>query len=202
MVWGPLLPSPVIRTRDVVAIQSRQRVRCRCRSRCEYMKQKEVFFQYRESILAPLGFVHHSLDHYSTVPIAEQPPLFSILPNRFLPLWIQRKRARGLAGNRSSPFRLRAPQHHHYTTVTFLFYSNPSLSLLSQLTLWLFKGLGAQARNRFSLLRLWAPQPWPLHHHGKGRTPSVFLLHLILFFHSETDWKKISWPSRESSLAL
>ena len=30
---GPLLPSPVIRTRDVVAIQSRQRVRCRCRSR-------------------------------------------------------------------------------------------------------------------------------------------------------------------------
>ena len=36
MVWGPLLPSPVIRTRDVVAIQSRQRVRCRCRSRWHY----------------------------------------------------------------------------------------------------------------------------------------------------------------------
>ena len=36
VVWGPLLPSPVIRTRDVVAIQSRQRVRCRCRSRWHY----------------------------------------------------------------------------------------------------------------------------------------------------------------------
>ena len=47
--------------------------------------------------------------------------IFFILPNRFLPLWNQRKRACGPAGNRSSPFRLRAPQHHHYTTVTFVF---------------------------------------------------------------------------------
>ena len=40
-----------------------------------------------ESIVAPLGFVHRSLDHYTTVPIANK---------------------------------VRAPQHHHYTTVTFL----------------------------------------------------------------------------------
>ena len=84
---------------------------------------------------------------------------FFILPNRFLPLWNQRKRARDPAGNWSLSFRLRAPQHHNYTTETFFILPNPFLSLLSQLTLrLLFKGLRAQARNRSSLLgflRLW-----------------------------------------------
>ena len=55
-------------------------------------------------------------------------------------------------------------EHHRATTIhhrDFSILPNPFLSLLSQLTLWLFKGLGAQARNRFSFLGLWAPQPWP-----------------------------------------
>ena len=81
----------------------------------------------------------------------------------------------------------RVPPLHHRD---FSILRNPSFSLLSELTLGLFKGLGAQVGNRFSFLRVWAPQPWPLHHHGKGWTPLVFLLNLILFFHSETDWKK------------
>ena len=44
-------------------------------------------------------------------------------------------------------------RHHSTTTtnpVTFLFYPILFLSLLSQLTLRLLKGLGAQARNQFS----------------------------------------------------
>ena len=54
---------------------------------------------------------------------------FFILPNRFLPLWNQRKRARGPAGNRYSSFRVLAPLHHR----DFSILRNPFLSLLTQL---------------------------------------------------------------------
>ena len=112
---------------------------------------------------------------------------FFILTNRFLPLWNQRKRACGPAGNRSSPFRLRAPQHHS----DFSVLPNPFLSTLSQLTLLQLTLLFfTYSWNRFSLCRLWEPQPWPLHHHSKGWTPLVFLLYLTSIFHSETGWNK------------
>ena len=68
-----------------------------------------------------------------------------------------------------------APQQHHSTTTApplhhrdFSVLPNPLLSLLSQLTLRLFKRLGAKARNRFLLLRLWAPQPYHYTTMAKG----------------------------------
>ena len=79
-----------------------------------------------------------------------------------------------------------AAQQHHYTTVTFLFLLILFLHSWANLLKGYLKGWGAQARNRFSLLTLWAPQPWPLHHHVKGWTPSVFLLYLILFIRSNS----------------
>ena len=100
-----------------------------------------------ESIHAPLGFVHQSL---TITPPCQylNSYIFFILTNRFLPLWNQRKKACGPAGNRSSPFRLRAPQHHSTTAPPlhqrdFCILPNPFVSLFSQLTLWLYKGLGA-----------------------------------------------------------
>ena len=60
---------------------------------------------------------------------------FFILPNRFLPLWNQGKRARGPAGNRSSPSRLGAPQHYSTTTSPpWLFYFASSFSFTHEPT--------------------------------------------------------------------
>ena len=143
-----------------------------------------------ESILAPLGFVHHSLEHYTAGPIAEQPHLF-ILPNRFLPLWNQCKRA-----PRPSGF------EHHNTTLTFLFY----LTLLFH----------SWANLLYGYSKVWAPRlvidsPFlDFEHHNlnhytttsKAGRLQLYLLYLILFFSLSNRLKKTSsWPSRESSLA-
>ena len=97
---------------------------------------------------------------------------------------------KSLRRSRESIFALQAPQHHHNTTVTHLCYLNVLLHSWSNLRLWLFKRAEGPDRSRSSLPRPWTPQPSPLHHPGKGWTSLVFLLYLILFFHSETDWKK------------
>ena len=114
MVWGPLLPSPVIRTRDVVAIQSRQRVRCRCRSRWHYAICA-IFLNIVTSSFSPslwskiLNVTSLKKVLLNDLEIAVSNYLLSFskrlqLPsNRFLPLWNQLKSALGPAGNRSSP---------------------------------------------------------------------------------------------------
>ena len=160
VVWGPLLPSPVIRTRDVVAIQSRQRVRCRCRSRWHYaicaifLTTHLVFFTivtssfwpslwskilnvtslkqmlpndleisckqllvatWHKRALGPIRNWSSPPWAWCTTALTITPPCQLLNSHTFfiLPLWNQRKRARGPAGNGSSPFSLRAPPLHH-----------------------------------------------------------------------------------------
>ena len=121
MVWGPLLPSPVIRTRDVVAIQSRQRVRCRCRSRWHYaicaifLNNILGLFYHRHIVFFTISLVKNTKCYLSKKSASEWPRnkllarnyLLSSskrlqLPNRFLPLWNQLKSALASAVNRSS----------------------------------------------------------------------------------------------------
>ena len=119
MVWGPLLPSPVIRTRDVVAIQSRQRVRCRCRSRWHYAvcaifyTTYLVFFPIVTSSFWPsLWSKILNVTSLKKVPLNDleiQLATTCWFPQKgynfvmlFLPLWNQLKSALGPAGNRSS----------------------------------------------------------------------------------------------------
>ena len=122
MVLGPLLPSPVIRTRDLVAIQSRQRVRCRCRSRWHYaicaifLNNTLGLFYHRHIVFFTISLVKNTKCYLSKKSASEWPRnkllarnyLLSSskrlqLPNRSLPLWNQFKSALGAAGNRSSP---------------------------------------------------------------------------------------------------
>ena len=128
---------------------------------------------------------------------------FFILPNRFLPLWNQRKRARGPAGNRCSPLSF---EHHSATTTPlhhrdFSISPTPFHSLLSQLTLRLFKGLGPKARNRFTLL-IKALRTTALTTIPRWQRLSAFSFFTLLnpLFSLWNRLKKSSGPSRESSL--
>ena len=122
-----------------------------------------------------------------SIPIFTLRTSFFILPNRFLPLWNQRKKLAAQPGIDLRPSGTTTPPQHHRDSSIL---PKPFRSLLIQLSFMVIYTAGGRGRSRSSLLRPWIPQPSPLHHPGKGWTSLVFLLYLILFFHSETDWKK------------
>ena len=136
-----LLPSPVIRTRDVVAIQSRQRVRCRCRSRWHYAicaifwTTYLVFFTIVTSsfwpslwskILNVASLKKVLLNDLDRNKLLATTVLLSVskrsqVPNPFLPLWNQLifKSALSPAARESilAPLALVYHNLDHYTTV-------------------------------------------------------------------------------------
>ena len=122
--------------------------------------------------------------------------IFFILPNRFLPLWNQRKRAY-MRPSWKSVLPLHAssnttpPLHHR----DFSILPNPFLSLLSQLTLWLFKGWGPRLGID--------PRSIGFEHHSldhyttmaKAERLTCFFTLLNPIFSLWNRLKKISWPS-------